>query len=96
MSGTLKIKIANVLERSISNISREKSHNRGRCGYQPKQAHVMPVEKHTFNINTPCQIFPQIGFFRRLDKLSRKERNKGLTANREYVQRDTMQRTVPS
>jgi IS30 family transposase len=51
-AGHKQNKIAEVLERSESTISRELSRNCGRRGYRPKQAHGKSVERQSINART--------------------------------------------
>jgi IS30 family transposase len=51
-AGHKQNKIAEVLERSESTISRELSRNCGRRGYRPKQAHGKSVERQAINART--------------------------------------------
>ena len=51
-AGHKQREIAIVLERSKATISREFGRNRGQCGYRPKQAHSMAVERRAMNART--------------------------------------------
>jgi IS30 family transposase len=51
-AGHTQSEIANVLERSESTISRELARNRGGCGYRPKQAQSMAVDRRAMNART--------------------------------------------
>jgi IS30 family transposase len=51
-AGHTQNEIANVLERSESTISRELARNRGGCGYRPKQAQSMAVDRRAMNART--------------------------------------------
>jgi len=51
-AGHTQNEIASVLERSESTISRELARNRGGCGYRPKQAQSMAVDRRAMNART--------------------------------------------